>query len=211
MMVLVGALEDAKPGDKILLGSYGDGADAFILQVTDQIEKVRDRRGIKKHLATKRMIPEYSTYAQWRGVIEAAAASRRPAQAGPSPSALLREQNEVLRLHGVKCNNCGTVQYPPQRVCTKCRAKDNFQEVRLSDKKASLYTYAMDYIAGTMDVPLVISVINFEGGGRMVGMMTDRNINEIKIGMPLEMSLRCLRYTAGIHNYYWKPIPVRAQ
>ncbi len=56
MMMLVAALEEAKPGDRILFASYGNGADAFVLQVTPEIEKVRDRRGIKNHLASKRML-----------------------------------------------------------------------------------------------------------------------------------------------------------
>ena len=41
-MILVSALEEAKPGDRILFATYGDGADAFLLRVTEQIEKVRD-------------------------------------------------------------------------------------------------------------------------------------------------------------------------
>ena len=49
LMLLVAALEEAEAGDRILLASYGNGSDAFVLQVTDQIEKVRGRRGIKAH------------------------------------------------------------------------------------------------------------------------------------------------------------------
>jgi uncharacterized OB-fold protein len=82
--------------------------------------------------------------------------------------------------------------------------------VRLANRKASLYTYSMDYIAGSKDVPLVISVINFDGGGRMLCSMTDRDINEVKVGMPLELSFRRLYTADGIHNYFWKAIPVRS-
>ena len=38
----------------------------------------------------------------------------------------------------------------------------------------------------------------------------DRAIEEIKVGMPLEMSFRKLYSTEGVHNYFWKAIPVRA-
>jgi len=38
-MMLVAALEEAKPGDRILLASYGDGAEALILRVTDHIDR----------------------------------------------------------------------------------------------------------------------------------------------------------------------------
>ena len=67
----------------------------------------------------------------------------------------------------------------------------------------------MDYIAGTTDTPLVIAVVDFDGGGRVLCMLTDREIDEIKVGMPVEMSFRKLRVVNGIHNYYWKAIPRR--
>ena len=62
LMLLVACLEEAKPGDKILLANYGDGADAFLLQVTDQITKIRNHQPIKRHLQTKRILDNYDTY-----------------------------------------------------------------------------------------------------------------------------------------------------
>ena len=42
LMLFVAALEEAKPGDLILLASYGDGSDVFAFRVTDQITKVQE-------------------------------------------------------------------------------------------------------------------------------------------------------------------------
>ena len=70
-------------------------------------------------------------------------------------------------------------------------------------------TYSMDYIAGTVDVPLVITVVNFDCGGRLLCMMTDREVEKVSIDMPIDMSFRKLRVVNGIHNYYWKSIPKR--
>jgi len=210
LMCLVGALEDAKAGNRIACASYGNGADAFVFKVTDQIGKATGHRAIKKHLASKKLIDKYSSYLDWRGILAAEAGARRPPLPTPSPTAMLRERDWNIRLYGLKCKTCGTLQYPPQRVCTKCVTKDNFDKVRLSDKRATLFTYAMDYIAGSKDVPLVISIANFDGGGRMLTTMTDRDIKEIKIGMPLEMSFRQLHVVSGIHNYFWKVVPIRA-
>ncbi len=210
LLMLVGALESASAGDKILLISYGNGVDIFILQVTENIEKIRGVRGLQGHLTPKMEIPDYATYGQWRGIVSAEAASRRPASSPPSSSALWRERDKVLRLHGVECKNCGTRQFPPQRVCTRCRSKDDFETIRFSDKKATLYTYSLDYIAGTMDVPLPVCIVNFEGGGRMLSTMTDRDVSQVKIDMPLEMSFRRLAKIGGVPNYYWKCIPARS-
>lgn len=209
LMLLVGALEQAKEGDLLLVASYGDGSDVFSFRVTGAIEGLRDRRGVRKHIEAKKLLPTYETYARWRDVWTSEAAARRPPPAVPSAPALWRETDQNIRLYGAKCNACGRIQYPPQRVCTYCLARDNYEMVRLSDKKGIVYTYAMDYVAGTVDVPLVISVVNFEGGGRILCMMTDRELDEVKVGMPVEMSFRKLRVVGGIHNYYWKSIPLR--
>jgi 3-hydroxy-3-methylglutaryl CoA synthase len=209
ILMLVEALEDAKAGERLLLVSYGDGTDVISLKVTDQIGKIGERKAVKKNLASKLMVPDYATYAQWRGIISAESAARRPPRIPPSSSAQWRDRERILRLYGSKCNNCGTIQYPPQRVCVKCKAKDDVTKIKLSDKGATLYTYAMDYIAGTTDTPHVVSVINFSGGGRMLCSMTDRETEAIKVNMPLEMTFRKLFSGGGVHNYFWKCMPAR--
>jgi uncharacterized OB-fold protein len=81
--------------------------------------------------------------------------------------------------------------------------------VRLSDQPGTVFTYSMDYLAGTTDTPLVIAVVDFDAGGRTLCMVTDRELDEIKVGLRVEMSFRKLRVVNGIHNYYWKATPRR--
>ncbi|MFC2002521.1 hypothetical protein ACFLV4_01035 [Chloroflexota bacterium] len=40
--------------------------------------------------------------------------------------------------------------------------------------------------------------------------MTDEVPDEVKVGMEVEMSFRKIFVRDGVHNYFWKPIPVRA-
>lgn len=215
LMLLVAALETAKPGDLILVASYGDGADALAFKVTDQITKaqaVAARRGIKKHLQSKSVIDDYKTYWLWRGLLNP------ETKAGFVPHhfwkmstvAQWRERNRILRLHGVKCKACGSVQYPPQRVCSQCHARDQFEEVRLYDKKATIVSYSMDYISSEVDVPIVIPIIQFEDGAKAMFYMTDEDPSLVKVGMEVEMSFRKIFVRDGVHNYFWKPTPVRA-
>ena len=56
-----------------------------------------------------------------------------------------------------------------------------------------------------------MSVVNFEGGGRITCDMTDRDLEEVKMGMPLEMTFRKVRYVGGIYDYWWKCMPLRRQ
>ena len=208
LMLLVAALEEAKAGDRILLASYGNGSDALVLQVTDQIKNIKPRRGMKGHLESKKVINDYKQYLIWREVLPIE--PRKETVAFISAPALWRERDANLRLHGVKCKACGTIQYPPQRVCTKCHAKDQFEPYRLSDKKAKIFTFSMDYITyPVLERPVVNVTIDFDGGGRALLYMTDREAEQVECGMPVEMSFRKLFVRDGIHNYFWKAIPFR--
>ena len=209
LMLLVAALESATPGQLILTVSYGDGSDVLGFRTTEAVSSLTPRMGVTGYLNAKTQLDSYETYAGWREVWVTDAAARRPVANSPSVTALWRESDKNLRLYGATCNSCGYVQYPPQRVCVNCQTKDDATPTRFSDRKGTVFTYSMDYLAATTDKPLVITTVDFEGGGRILCMMTDRELDEVRIGMPIEMSFRKLRVVNGIHNYYWKAVPQR--
>jgi hydroxymethylglutaryl-CoA synthase len=214
LMILVAALEEAKPGDRILLISWGNGSDALVLRVTDQIKKIKGRRGIKGHMEMKRTLDSYSRYLRWRNMVDLAPPARPPAGAA-SMSAQWREHGSALPLYGVKCKSCGTPQlyisYNSTRphVCLECHAKDNFEPYRFADKQGIVTSFSHDFLAGGIDPPATAAVIDFEGGGRGQFNMVDREMEECKVGMKVEMTFRKMRYTLGAHTYFWKCKPVR--
>ena len=206
LMLLAASLEQAAAPQRHLVVSYGDGSDVMSFKATGARCKTW---GVSGFLDSGRVLDSYETYARWRDVWEMDDASRRPQPNPPSVAALWRETDKNLRLNGARCCACGYVQYPAQRVCVNCRQRDNSLPVRLSDRPGTVFTYSMDYIAGAVDTPLVVSVVDFDGGGRLLCMMTDRELDEVAVGMPVEMSFRKLRVVNGVHNYYWKAIPRR--
>ena len=210
LMLLVAALEQAGPGPLLLAVSYGDGSDVVGLRTTSAIKTRTPVMGVTGYLDSKLVLDDYETYAGWRNVWITDSAARRPTPPSPSAAAIWREGDRNIRLYGASCDNCGYVQYPPQRVCVDCQARDESTPVRFSDRLGTVFTYSLDYIAGTTDIPLVIAAVDFEGGGRILCMMTDRALEEVAIDMPVEMSFRKLRVVNGIHNYYWKAIPKRS-
>ncbi|MBM4463281.1 MAG: hydroxymethylglutaryl-CoA synthase [Chloroflexi bacterium] len=208
LMTLVGALEEAKAGDRILVASYGDGADAHIVRVAEGISKVKDRRGIKKNLQFKLMLENYGKYVTFRNLIKfEETPMTRPRT---SLTAMWRDRNWVYRCHGHKCQQCGKTQFPPQKRCMYCQADDKFlQEVPLSDRKGVLFTYSMDERTAVVDPPNVLAAVNLDGGVRIFSQMTDRDVNNIKVGMPMELTFRRIHDALGVHNYFWKCRPVR--
>ncbi|MFC2038672.1 hydroxymethylglutaryl-CoA synthase family protein [Chloroflexota bacterium] len=208
LMMLVTALENASPGDKILVASYGNGADVLLLQVTENIKNVKPVRGLAKYIEHKMIFPNYDTYFSFHHQAKGAEGG-----AGPSSSALARDNDAVYPFKGTKCRVCGTVQYPPQRVCTNCKTKDEMDLYRLSDKKATIFTRVADYAAPVPPhaSPHFDILIDWEGGGRaLLGLTDGKNRTEdVPIGMECEMTFRKLLAGGGVHHYWWKAMPLR--
>lgn len=206
LMMLVVALDEAKPGDKILLASYGNGGDAFILSVTEDIAKIKDGPKTIDKLARKLPL-SYFNYIGWRNLmtIEGVRLAERTT---PSIPALFRDRKGVFALYGVKCRQCGTPQYPKTRICAVCQAKDDFDDYKFSDKKGKLFTYAIDRLALTPSPPGINGVIDFDGGGRILCDMTDCEPKDIRVGLPMEMTFRKIYMSNGITSYFWKGRPV---
>lgn len=213
LQILVAALEGAKPGDRILVASYGNGSDALFLEVTGEIEKARDRRGIKGHLASKKDLGSYEKYVTFREVMTIDTGGRGEEVAPTQVSTLWRERRMVLGLCGSKCKRCGTPQYPPQEICVnpKCGAVGEMESYRFSHKKGHLFTYTGDILAFSPSPPAIYGMVDFEGGGRWLFDLIDCELDSLEVGMPVEMSLRRKYHdvTRGIHAYYWKATPIR--
>jgi uncharacterized OB-fold protein len=101
------------------------------------------------------------------------------------------------------------VQYPAQRVCVRCQAKDQSETVSMAEGGATLFSYSLDYVAGMPDVPLLHGVVDFDIGGRSMMMVTDRDLSAVQIGMKLELTFRKFSEADGIHTYLWKAAPAR--
>jgi len=178
--------------------------------VTELVSKLGARRGVKRHLTSKMMLPSYGKYLRFRDMLEWQI-ERRPADRS-ALTVLERDRRWILPLMGLKCKSCGGIQYPVMgrgRVCTWCQVKDNMEEIKFSDKKGILFTYSMDERAMEVDLPNVLSVVDLEGGGRYFGQMTDRDPAKIEVGMPVELTFRKMHEGSGIINYSWKVRPVR--
>jgi hydroxymethylglutaryl-CoA synthase len=207
-ITLAAALEQAKAGDRMLVASYGNGADVFTVTAAAGLAAAKPARDMDYYLNTKLMVSIYEKYLRWREIVEVEPAATAPMEQ-PSPVALWRDNKSGLDLHGVKCRKCGTPQYPAQRVCIECGAKDDFEDYSFADKSAVLATYSHDSLGVSADPPTTIAAVDFKEGGRITCDMTDRDPAEIKIGMPIEMVFRILRYIGGFYTYWWKARPKR--
>ncbi len=210
LMSLVATLEQAGSGETILLACYGNGCDTAILETTERVGSIADCWGVRKHVASKALLRNYEQYLRWRELLPLQPAARPPLELRmPSPAAQWREVSYEMRLTGTRCLRCGTPQYPPQRVCVNCHAKDERESYPFADVPAKVFSFSHDHVMQTVDPPVTVTFVDFEGGGRLMCDMTDRDPAAVTVGMPVEMTFRLLYYVGGIYNYWWKCMPVR--
>ncbi len=208
LMMLAGALEQAKAGEKLLVINHGDGADAFLVEVAEAFAPADGRKGLVGNLLQKRNLPNYTAYVHFRKLMEREVPIPRA-----SAVTYWRDSKMELNFHGARCRKCGAVQYPIPRVCGECRTRDELDEIKL-DRTGTVYTFTLDHLVENqyLNVPVPRLVVDLEAGGRVFLEMTDGDPQEVKVGMPVEVTFRRLHEGSGFHNYYWKcrPLPAAA-
>jgi len=202
---LAAALEGARPGERLLVAGYGDGAEALAFSVTEHVDKLEARRGVSWHLARRRPVASYQRY------LEARSLAPREWQAGTSPglsaTVHFRERDEDTSFCGQKCRRCGAVQFPNQRVCETCFARDDFERYRLSDRIGRVVTYTFDWFFPTPDPPTVVTVTEVDGA-RVHLQLVNARPEEVRLDMPVEFVFRRIHEVGGRPNYYWKGTPL---
>ncbi len=211
-MMLVAALEEAKPGDKILVAGYGNGCDVLFFEVTGQIEKVRDRMGIKGHLSQKAVLDNYVKYLVFRDLIPVDVGIRGEETPIKRMSMMYREGDGISALCGSRCKVCSTPQYPKQRVCInpECGAIDQMEDYFFHDRVGRIISYTGDNLAFSMDPPAIYGLVDFDEGGRLYLDITDCNLDSLDVGLSVRMSFRRKHVDKGrgIVTYFWKAVPV---
>jgi len=204
-MLLVAALEQARPGERLIVASYGDGAEALALRVTSQIEKLEPRRGVAWHLARRRAVRSHEHYLRARGLGEREYQPVR--DAGLSATIHFRDRDADLSLKGQRCRGCGKVQFPIQRVCETCFRKDDFELVRLSERTGRVVTYTFDFFFPTPEPPTIVTITEVDGA-RIHLQLVDARPEQTRPGLPVELVFRRIHEVGGRPNYYWKATPL---
>ncbi len=200
---LAAALDEAQPGDRILLVSYGNGADVFIFKVTDHIKEVRNGEQVKDLIASKKMLPNYHKYLNLRNLVQTEPNRQPPIN--PSAPLLWREQDSLLRFYGGKCNNCGTIHYPVHRVCSKCSTRDDYDHIRLSDQKVEVYLSTIDTLGYGAEISPMWTIADMSIGLRVKLQIADcESVEDVPTGTALKPTFRKFQRHGDIPVYFWK-------
>jgi len=215
LVMLVQALEQAKPGDRILLAGFGQGCDALYFEVNENIRQLQKRSGITGSLENKKVIDNYPKFLKFRDLIQTEMGIRAEFPSQTAMTVLWRKRHMILGMVGGKCTECGTPQFPKMDICVNpaCRGNYTQEDYEFAEVPAMVKSFTGDLLAVSVDPPAIYGMVQFEGGGRFMADFTDCELQDVRVGQPVKLSFR-KRLTdkeRGFTGYFWKatPLPVK--
>ena len=210
LLLLAHELEQAEPNQTIAVVSLIDGVDILVFRTTDAIASHAVSRPLSAQIAAKGKV-SYGKFLNWRGQLQVQPPNRLEPER-PSMSAAARSGDWKFGFVGSQGQESGTVHLPPARVSIRDEdVADAMDPIAMADVPAKVVTYTVDRLVYSVSPPVVFAIVDFEGGGRLPVELTDVELDEVEVGMPVEMTFRKLYSSDGIQNYFWKARPVRSE
>jgi len=211
VLMLVHALEEAKPGDKILVAQFGQGCDALLFEVTKEISELPRRNGVTGSLARRKEENNYMKFLGFNGLIELEKGMRAEVDKRTALTVLYRKNDMLMGLIGGKCRVCGTAQFPRSRICVNpnCKAVDSQDPFGFSESQGTILSWSADFLTYSMNPPNHYGMITFADGGRFMADITDVEQGQIDSGTKVRMMFRVkdVDEKRGFKRYFWKAVP----
>ncbi|WP_140849116.1 OB-fold domain-containing protein [Paracoccus sp. FO-3] len=201
------ALEQAEPGQIVLLAGCGNGCDVLVLEVT---AKTHNRPA---HQALDEGVPltSYSRLLSLTGGIELDWGPRAEVNQKVSASVLARHGREMHGFVGGR-DQGGNVQFPktPMPVNPALAEPGVYEDVILRDEPARVVSITADRLNFTPDPPFYFGLVQFENGARVVMEHCDVEGQAQQVGAPLRMRFRikAIDRQRQFRSYFWKAAPL---
>jgi 3-hydroxy-3-methylglutaryl CoA synthase len=212
LVMLAHALEDARPGQKILVAAFGQGCDAVLFEVGDGIAAAQPRRGVKGSLARRKEETNYMKWLAFNGLVEMEKGMRAEKDNKTALTVTYRKRDMLFGLVGGKCEKCGTAQFPRTRICVNpnCKAVDQQKPFSFAELEGKVLSWSADYLTYSPDPPQHYGMVTFEEGGRFLSDFTDVDIGSVDSGTKMRMVFRIKDFDErrGFRRYFWKAAPV---
>jgi hydroxymethylglutaryl-CoA synthase len=212
LVMLVHALQEAKPGDRILVTSFGQGCDALIFEATAGLPAMQKaRRGILGSLKRRKEETNYARYLAFNDLIKMERGLRSEVDKATALTTLYRKKDMLLSLIGGRCEHCGTAQFPKSNICVNpnCRARHSQVDQPFSEFGGRVMSFTADNLTYCPDPPAHYGMVQFAEGGRMMVDFTEVDTGQVEVGMPMRMVFRIKEVdpARGFTKYFWKAAP----
>lgn len=212
MLLLAHRLEQAAPGDLVLVAGFGQGCDVLLFKVTDAISKQAAGKGVSGHLSNGRPETNYNKYQSFNNLIEKELGKRSEVNKQGYLSAMYRARGLTNSFLGGKCTACDTVQMPKHKYCVnpECGAYDTQVDHPMAGAMGTIATWTADTLTFDYNPPAYFGMVTFEGGGRIMMDMSEVDAETFDTGSKVSMHFRLKQIDdqAGFRKYFWKAIQV---
>jgi hydroxymethylglutaryl-CoA synthase len=215
LLMLAHALEDAAPGDRILVIGFGQGCDALIFEVTPAIRDLPPRTGVSGALARRKPEHDVGKFLAFNDGLDLERGMRAELDKQTALSALYRNRRMIQGLVGGVCRTCGTRQFPKSNICVNpnCREWNSQDPHRFADAAGRVMSFTADMLTYSPDPPSHCGMIEFDGGGRFMADFTDVELGQVAVGMPMKMMFRIkdIDPQRNFVRYFWKAAPAAVE
>lgn len=206
---LIHALENAKPGDLIIVAAFGQGCEVLAFEMGEGNH--RPTMGLTKAIAAR--IPEtsYLKMASFEGEIDLEWGMRAETDVKAALTQHYRAADQINAFVGGRCKVCNTVQFPRLPVCVSCAASDSQEPFNLADEQGQVATFSADWLQFYYAPPLYVGLVQFDVGARLLMEIVEVGAAGIDVGTRLSMQFRVKARDRKRHysRYFWKAVPIR--
>ncbi|MDP6388633.1 MAG: OB-fold domain-containing protein [Alphaproteobacteria bacterium] len=211
LVMLAHALEEAEPGQTIIVAGFAQGCDALMFRTTEAIKTKRPQMGVSGFLARRIEESNYNKYLAFNDLMILDHGLRAELDKQTALTALYRNKEMLIGMMGGQCRQCGTVQFPKSKVCVNpnCGAFHSQDDHPFADAKAKVQSWTADNLTYAVEPPQHFGMIVFDEGGRLMSDITDVDVGEVEVGTPVRMMFRIKDYDSqrGFTRYFWKAAP----
>ncbi|MEQ8347007.1 MAG: zinc ribbon domain-containing protein [Sneathiellaceae bacterium] len=211
LVMLAHCLEEAKPGDTIVVVGFGQGADALVFRTTEALAKLPKRVGIGGYLKHRKAETNYYRFLSFNGHLKIDWGMRAEQDTKTALTAAWRASDMIGHFTGGKCTRCGTVQFPKTRICVNpnCGEMDSQEPYSFAGKAATVASFTADWLTHSYAPPLHFGAVVFNEGGKVTMEITDDEVGAISIGQDMRMVYRIkdFDFVRGFRRYFWKAAP----
>lgn len=215
LVMLAGAMEEMKPGERVVVAQFGQGATALVLEATEALAGFA--AGASAALAAG--IPEtnYLKLPIFRGLLPWERGLRGRAPVNEALTTAFRNSQALLGFVGGRSPETGHVQFPASRLAA---AETGFhaqpqEPWPLADLGGTVATTTADRLAFSRSPPNCYGLVDIAGGGRLMMDFTDPDAASIAVGDTVRFVFRIkdMDERTGFRRYFWKavaahPLPV---
>jgi 3-hydroxy-3-methylglutaryl CoA synthase/uncharacterized OB-fold protein len=210
LMMLAATLEKAKPGERIMVMTFGAGCDVLVFEATDAIASYASSSPVSGQVAHGVAEPHYTKLLSFHGELNLDWGMRGEFNEKIAQTQAYRASDQLATFTAGKCPDCGAVQFPQLAKCVNCGSLAELSPHSLVNEGAAIASFTGDWLQFTPSPPLYFGLVNFNNGARVMMEFADVDPALLGVGTPLRMVYRIKSIDNDRHNsrYFWKAVPM---